>query len=518
MQDILAQLFSYIWGIWRFRWLALATAWALSVMGWIVVHNLPESYVATSRVYVDSNSVLRPLLKGLAIQPDINQKVAMMSRTLLSRPNLEKLIRMTDLDLKISSDAQKEAMLTSLRQSISLSSRDRAASLYSIKVQHQDRELSKRIVQALITVFIESSRSDARIDNTDAQDFLDDQIADYERRLEEAEARLAAFKQRNVDSFPGQVGEYYARLEASRQDLNAAELALREAQNRRDQLRMELDGEEPMFFVSEATGEIMRTPMDSRIQQQNLLLDQLLSKLTNRHPEVVQARALLTTLEAQKRQWIARAKKDGTAGALTGYTGVSNSPVYQGMRTMLAETDANIAQLLVRVAEFQQRKDALEEKVNNIPVVETELKQLDRDYQVIATQHAALLKRRESAMLSQSAEQQGNDVSFRVIDPPYVPLKPSEPNKLLLNAVVLFLAVGAGIALALLMSLIRPVVIDPRSLVKLTNLPLLGSVSLVASPAERRETLIAYSFFAGICVLLLLAFALVVVLPNVFAG
>ena len=88
--------------------------------------------------------------------------------------------------------------------------------------------------------------------------------------------------------------------------------------------------------------------------------------------------------------------------------------------------------------------------------IEAELKQLDRDYSVILGQHTQLLQRREAARLSQDVEQNASDVTFRVIDPPFVPTKPSEPNKLLLNAGVLFVALGIGAGVALLISLIRP--------------------------------------------------------------
>ena len=84
-------------------------AWVVALAGWVYVWQMPESYKATARLYVDSNSVLRPLMRGLAITPNIDQRIAMMSRTLLSRPNLERLARMTDLDLQVTTDAQKEA-------------------------------------------------------------------------------------------------------------------------------------------------------------------------------------------------------------------------------------------------------------------------------------------------------------------------------------------------------------------------------------------------------------------------
>ena len=115
MQEILAQAFAYVWGVWRFRWMALAIAWVVALVGWIYIAQLPSQYEASARIHVDSNTVLRPLLRGLAIQPNINQRIQLMSRTLLSRPNLEKLSRMTDLDLQAQTEAEAECYPSPIR-------------------------------------------------------------------------------------------------------------------------------------------------------------------------------------------------------------------------------------------------------------------------------------------------------------------------------------------------------------------------------------------------------------------
>lgn len=490
MQESIAQILSYVWGIWRFRWLALVVTWVVALGGWLLVQQVPEAYVGSARVYVDSNNVLRPLLQGLAIQPNVSQRVAMMSRTLLSRPNLEKVTRMTDLDLEAQTDREKEELLTELRDSINLSADRDNESLYTIEVTDEERGTAKRITQALITVFIEGGLSGKREDSAGAQDFLDQQIADYQVRMAEAENRLAAFKQRHLGSLPGESGGFYERLDQAKQALSAAQLQLREMENRRDELQRQVDGEEPVFMSSDiATSD---SPLDARIQSLNTQVDSLLARYTDLHPEVRQMRAIITELEAQKKQELAAARQNEFAS----YAGLSSSPVYQGMRSMLAESDAMVAELQVRVAEYESRVKQLTDQVNNVPVIEAEMKQLDRDYQVIAAKHEDLLARRESAKLGEDVEQTASDVTFRVIDPPFVPSKPSEPNKLLLNSVVLFIALGIGAAVALMASLIRPVVVDQQSLLKLTGLPLLGVVTLVASPEQRkRETwgLVAYS-------------------------
>ena len=503
MQEVLAQVFTYVWGVWRHRWLALAVAWLVAIGGWIWVWQLPEAYVASARVYVDTNSVLRPLLRGLAIQPNIGQRINMMSRTLLSRPNLEKLMRMTDLDLQVNTEAQKNAMLSDLGEAIRLSGSRDNPSLYSISVQDPDRETAKRITQSLITVFIESSLSGKRADSSGAQDFLSDQIAEYERRLVEAENRLALFKQENVDVLPGSGGDYYSTLQGARQDLSQARLLLSELENRRRELQRQIDGEDPVFISSGVTAGTGRmSPLDSRIQQMRQSLDNLSIRYTDKHPQVRQLSALIEELEAEKSSEYQRVRDDASAG----FSGLSNSPVYQGMRSMLAATEANVAELQVRVDEYDRRVTDLDKKVNNIPEIEAELKQLNRDYGVISGQHQTLLERREAARMSEDVEQNASDVTFRVIDPPFVPLEPSEPNKTLLNGAVLLIGLAAGLGAGLLVSLISPVISDSRTLVAIAGLPLLGSVTANLLPEQKRKERYALVTFASLSTGLLIVY------------
>lgn len=504
MYDVIAQIIGYIWGLWRYRWAGMVLAWVLAIAGWGFVWQMPESYKATARLHVDSTSVLRPLLRGLAIQPDVNRRVEMMSRTLLTRPNLEKLMRMSDLDLTVKNEAQKEKVLNKLRDNISLAGDRQNKSLYSITYKHPNRETAKRVVQSLITIFIESTLGEKRKDSSGAQAFLDQQIAEYELRLSEAEVRLANFKQRNVGLLPGEAGTYYQRLGQANNELKQAKLQLSELENRRDELQRQLKGEEPVFFSSTFSSAQSLSPIDRRIQLLREQLDRLSVNYTEQHPEVKQIQNQIDALEEEKRAAFDMAREGNTTPA---YSSLGNSPVYQNMRTMLAETEARIAELSVRVDEYANRVKALEDTVSTIPQVETELKQLDRDYTVIREQHANLLKRRESAMLSEQVERNADDIKFRVIDPPFVPLKPNEPNKLLLNAAVLVIALAAGAGLSLLISLLRPTFVDRRTLGTTLGLPVLGVVTMLPSPDASRRRLRQAIVFSSLAFCLVLVFA-----------
>lgn len=511
MYDAFAQLLSYLLGVWRHRWLAMVLAWLVAIGGWIFVAQLPESYVATARIHVDTNSVLRPLMRGLTTSPNINERIYMLSRTLLSRPNLEKLARMTDLDLHATTDEQKDALIKNLASSITLSGSRANDSLYAITVTHPDRESARRIAQALIAVFIETSMSDKREDSSGAKDFLEKQLAESEARLIKAEAQLALFKQTNVDVLPGDTGDYYSRLQLARSNLDQARLQLRELENRRSELNRQLEGEDPVFIAGNMGG--INSPLDVRIQTLQGQLDGLLTKFTEKHPEIRRIQGLIAELEAEKQADydMMRSSPDGN------FTSMSTSPVYQGMRSMLAETQAQVAELRVRVAEYQDRVTNLNAKVHQIPEVEAELKQLNRDYDVITRQHQQMLERRESARLSGDVEKNAGDITFRVVDPPFVPRQPSQPNKLLLNIGVLALALGAGVALALLISLLYPIITNARMLATTAGLPLLGTVTYNKTSAETsRENWRLAGFSACGCALLLV-FAGVLVIPRMFS-
>jgi polysaccharide chain length determinant protein (PEP-CTERM system associated) len=502
MQQILTELFGYLWGAWRYRWVGIFTAWAIAIAAWAVIWKMPEAYVASARVYVDTSSVLRPLLRGLAIQPDINERVNMMSRTLLSRPNLEKLMRMTDLDLQVTNDEEQEEKLDELREAISLVGDLQNPSLYSIKVVHSDRDLAKSIAQSLITVFIDSSLSGKREDSSGAQNFLDEQISEYEKRLIDAENRLAQFKQSNMDLLPGSGGDYYTRLQNSRAELTQARLLLSEMESRKRELERQVAGEDPVFLSSGISPTESMSPIDVRIQSLKGQLDSLLTRYTDNHPEVRQLRSMIRDLEREKMAEYGRAV-EGVSG---GYEALSTSSVYQGMRTMLAQADAEIAELQIRAEEYEKRVDDLNSKVNTIPEVEARLKQLNRDYEVVSSQHQEMLQRRESARLSEDLEQSSSDVIFRVIEPPFVPTAPSEPDKLLLNAAALVLSVLVGAGVAFLISLINPVISNTRTLMNVAGFPTLGVVPYHQSPEEKRKELYGSVVFASLSAGLLLMF------------
>src|SRR6266851_7016384 len=183
MHDILQQLLDHARGMWHRRWIGLAAAWLAGIVGVVVVYRMPDKYEASARVYVDTDSLIRPLISGLAIQPSMDQQVALISRTLISRPNVEKVVRMADLDLSVKSGYAREELVDSVMKTIQFAGGP-ATNLYGIAYRDVTPERARKVVQSLLTIFVESSLGDKRQDSRGAVKFIDEQIKRYEGHLQ----------------------------------------------------------------------------------------------------------------------------------------------------------------------------------------------------------------------------------------------------------------------------------------------------------------------------------------------
>jgi len=483
MEDILRQALVILRATWKHRRLGMLVAWVVGAIAAGVILRIPDRYEASARIFVDTQSILKPLMSGLAVQPNIEQQVMMLSRTLISRPNVEKLVRMADLDLSIKGKAEQDALIDGLMTSLKIQSVGRD-NLYLLSYRDTEPAKAQRVVQALVSIFVESSLGDKRQDSDSARKFIEEQIRNYEKKLQDAESRLKDFKLRNMELQVGEGKSGIDQLSTLTNELNSSRLALREAENSRDAMRRQIVGEEPVL-LPEAPGAdsgVSLPEIDGRIDTQKRNLDNLLQRYTDQHPDVVGARRLINDLEDQKRKELVARKSFAAANP---GSSVSNNPVYQQLKVSLAETEANVASLQARVAEYEARYKRTNNLLKTQPQLEAEYTQLNRDYDIHKKNYEQLVTRRESAELSGDLEAAGSVADFRLIDPPRASSTPVAPNRLILLPAGLLIALAAGLFVAFAASQIRPVFFDGKTLRDETGLPLLGTVSLIPNEARR---------------------------------
>lgn len=512
MQEIIEQLASYLRGMWRQRWYALLVAWTFCIVGWATVLQLPDQYEAGARVHINTETLLQRLVRDIDAGEDTSDRVRVITQTLLSRPNLDKIVRMTDMDIQIKDEAAQEQAMRMLEKKVKIA-RAGSHDIFSISYSDTDPMLAKKIVQALLTLFVENTLGESREETDAAQRFLDKQIGEYEQRLNEAEGNLKEFKRKNVGRMPEQGKDYYARLQDANNVLREAELELRQAENQAGELRRQVSGEEPTFgMVAPPVQSVSVPAIDNRVHAMQERLDELLLHYTDKHPDVINARNMIADLEKQKAETLkAMATQGGGAAAATG---LDSNPVYQQLRISLGEADARVASLKVKVEEYKTRAKELQDMVFVLPQVEAELAALNRDYEVNKQKYDQLIEKREATRISQEREVSANDVQFRIVDPPRVPPEPSGPNRLLFMSLVLVGGLGAGLFVALVLSQVLSTFDNPKDLMTALQIPVLGSVSYILSPSALRRRRLKNLSFAALCIFLLPVFGALIFLQQ----
>ena len=481
----------------RRRGQALTVAWLVCLTSWGIVVVLPITYESSARIYVDTANILRPLLKGLAVESDVDTEVQLMQRTLISRPNLVKLARMTDLDITATSPLEMELLLSRIESRTRL--KTIGPNLFAISYEDREPEKAQEVVQALLTIFVESNLGQSRKDMDTARHFIEDQIEVYERQLEDSERRLAVFKQANLDLLTGLAG-YTQQLEESQKQLSEAQALLHGAELRRDILRREL-ADVPRLFTFNATTDTSSGPATDtvlRIFELEKTLDDLLVRYTENHPDVMATKRRLEVLRSRQEKELQLRQPPGNGPAppadQPGDYGVSN-PVYEQLSVQLVETEANIATLKDRVELAQASLDKIMSSANRVPVVEAELTKLNRDYDVLKNKYEEFLIRREAEKVSRAREIEAENVQFRVIEPPQVPVISSGPHRILLLSLALVIGLASGAAFAILRTYSTDSVYDVKQLKDAMALPVLGVISTWQSLRIRPLRLLTTSVF-----------------------
>lgn len=515
MHDIVVLIMRYARETWRFRWWMLGISWTICVIGWSVVAKLPDQYEASARVYVDTSSVLRPLLRGIAINTGDSQRtIFLMTRTLLSRPNIEKVMRMTDLDLQATDAVETDLIVENLQKDIRFSGTS-SENLYTISYQNDSPELAKLVVKSLLTIFMESNLGEARQEQDSAAQFLEQQKAEYEQRMNEISARLTEFKQKNVNLLPGGSEGYYTRIREGKDRIKATRLELTLLEERLQTTQQQLDGEVPTFGLGpEAAVEVAADTgdLDRRIQALQLRLDDLNIKYTDRHPDVMQTRETLSSLKAERAQIVAAAQQVAGQQVGAGSSSLDGNPVYQQMRLTMAQLEGDVAAKKRLLQEYEAQVAELEASIDQVLALESQRSALQSDYDILDKNLNILESRLESARIGRKADSNADNVRFRIVDPPRAPTTPSGPNRVLLSSAVLLASLIVGFGVAFLLSQFRPTFDERQMLSDTLGLPVLGSVNMVWTSDQIRARKVRNVSFVLTLSGLLLTFSVVLAL------
>ncbi len=500
MQELKLRVLSLLNGGWQFRWWGLAAAWLVCILGWVAVALVPNTYQSTAEVYVDTDTLMRPLLKGIAVSTDTQQEIDVMLHTLLTTPNLDRVVRLTDPHASSMSADRMQDAVASLAQNVTLSPTG-TRNLYGISYSAEGPRQAQSVAQALVSVMEDSNAGDHRRDSDDALSFIDTQIADYQRKIEAADKRKTDFQLAHPGVF----------LEGN--DVNADNAAVFQAENKVSDVDARVASLQAQIASTPKTIDVngpapiaiggAGTLADKRQQlgQARAALAELRAHYTDSYPDVVAQRHLIARLESELNRKTP-ATEDPDLEAVT-------NPAYLMLRTKLADQESDLAAARERLAEAQKRvADDSKDEAQSVKV-RRQYADIDRDSAALHKNYEALVERREAAHISEAASADQSALVFRVVQPPTLPNRPVEPDRILLNILVLAVGLGAGAGTAIAVSLLSGRLLTVEDLRQAFAVPVLGSVTIARNAQDVLLARRATSYFATGAGLLVVGYLIV---------
>ncbi|MBT2133903.1 chain-length determining protein [Croceibacterium sp. LX-88] len=470
MNVILEEFRAALWTVWNRRWLALAVAWGVCVLGWLAIALIPNSYSSEAKLFLQLDDALAEQIGiGAATrQKDIDR----VRETVTSAANLEKIVRSTRLGDNVTGASQMEKAVKDLSEDIKIVANDK--NVFQITATSGRRSLSDaanaqlahEMAQRLVDIFREENLGGSRGEMRETIDFLDRQLADRQRELEEAEQRRLAFEAEHPDLIGG-AASISAQLSASRSELRSVDADLAAAQSALAAIEGQLAGT-PRTLVTSGTG----GPRAALAQAEANLAALESRGLTDNHPDVVAVKKQIAALRPQAQ---------GAAADLGG----TPNPAFSSLQAMKVERQANVQALQSRAAALNSEIASILASQAQEPGAAAEAQRISRDYEVLRAQYDKLLQDREELRLRGQVETERSAIKFEIIDPPSSPRVPSAPNRPLLLFAVLVIAIGAGGGAAFAMGQVNGTFATAAKLERTFELPVIGTISHTMTDAAR---------------------------------
>ena len=468
-------------------WLVAALALLGAGAGYGTAHFLPKRFTSQTLVLVEQPTVPGDYVKPVITQ-DVNQRLATMQQQILSRTRLEPVIQQFGLFAKDIKDVSIEDLVQRLRGAISVTpiramsgTEGRQLPGFNIAVVFDDPHLAQQICSTITSMFVEENLKLRQELSDQTTQFLGKQLEDAKSKLDDQDAKLAAFQRLHIGSLPDESQTNLSVLT----ELNTQLDAVTQALGRAHQDKSFAESVLAQHLAAWQAAQVGPNPdsLERQLAAQEQQLSELQSKYTDDHPDVIKAKSNIETLN----QKIANAQGGEKTSQADGQTkSAVEPPEIQNLRAQIFQLEQGIKQRTAQQEEIQRQIKLYQARVESSPTIEQEYKELTRDYQTALAFYNDLLIKRDQSSMANDLERRQQGEQFQVLDPANLPDKPSFPNKQLFALGGFGAGLGSAISLVLLIEILDTSLHSKQSVENVLQLPVLATIPVIQGPSNKR--------------------------------
>jgi polysaccharide chain length determinant protein (PEP-CTERM system associated) len=414
----------------RRKWFIIIPFVLVIVGSFFVYKRLPKIYRATSLILVQPQKIPTSYVAP-TVTLSVADRLSTISQQILSRTSLEQVIEQLGLVGDSSGSISKAKKVELMRRSINVEvnsdrrQRDSTTSSFSISYEDENPVTAARIVNKIASLFIaenlrvreEQARSTSR--------FLEDELVETERKLEEKEENIRKFKEGHLGALPAQLDANLRILDRLQQQVQTNSEFIISAHQRKASVESQIDQMLSQQASSEPTDltATSQDPLLSQLREQRTLLQELEGRYTDRHPDVVTARETLQRLEDE----IAKNNRENTGATQGAMLGLD--PTLSRLKSELQDVTGQIARLESEQENLKDQIAGYQHRVDSVPQTEERMSTLLRDYTLLQENYQSLLEKKIQAQLAENLERRQKGEQFRILDPATPPTVPVRPDK-----------------------------------------------------------------------------------------
>ncbi len=456
------------------RWWILAIpTLLLPILAYAASFLVSPQYVSQTLVLIEQQKVPTDYVKPV-IEEDLNNRLASMKEQILSRSRLQPILERFDLFGK--DHATMDDRIDQMRKDIDIkpihSEMAHGLPGFFISFKAGDARTAQAVCEEITSMFTSENLRARAADAEGTTAFLNGQLADAKRSLDEQDAKLAKFQQEYVGKLPGQEEPNMNMLTSLNTQLEASTQQL---------ARMEQDKSYEEALLAQQSRDVQlpaqerAAPAAQNAELQTLLTEEadLSTRYTDDYPDL---KAVRTKIKEIKQQMAAVPAP--TAVTSTSTAPQRNEPLsLQQLRASVRAIDQGIAQKRQAQAQLQAQIHLYQDRISSSPLVQEQYKQLTRDYQSVQQAYDDLLKRKNESKMATDLERQQQGEHFSVMDAANLPESPTSPKRPIFAGGGLVFGLALGLGIIGLLEYNDTALRSERDVWAFTKLPTLATIS-----------------------------------------
>ena len=462
----------------RRKWSLILPVLIVFAISVIVALALPPIYRSTATILIEEQEIPREYVMSM-VTSYAEKRIQSLTQRIMSSSRLLEIINRFRLYADRRARWTIEEIIEKMRKDIRFETisaevvdhrtgRQTAATIaFTVSYEGENPGIVQQVANVLASLYLEENLKAREEQTAGAFKFIEDELKEAQANLARQDAKLSAYKQKNLNALPELSQLNLQELNRIEQYIEQMTVQLRALKEKEGAIQAQLSSTTPDFA----------NPDKERLKELRVRLVALKARYSDQYPDVIKTKAEIADLEK---------KFENTGGEMIGNK--PDNPAYINLTSQLASTQSDIDSITKQMTSLQGRREEYKRRIQNSPRVEEGYRVLANERNNLQAKYDDLMKKHMETKIASGLEKGQMGERFTLIDPPRMPEMPVSPNIPAILLIGLILGLGSGVGTVSLKEHYDQAVRSAEALSSATGLTVLASIPNISTLKDITRT------------------------------